>query len=519
MSTFSILMRFLGSVRLAVPLLGAIAVILIWATTYEAQVGSETVQQVVYKSPWFGALMALLALNLTVSTLWRYPWRGARKVGFALTHLGLIILIAGSAAVIHLGLEGMLWVRTDAPPNSIIRLEGARLDVAQAGEEPQQATLTLRTDHRVTPRQVGVFTLLDYTDHAAQTVDFKAHGPISNPAVQLRLTSRRMGQGVERWLAASPFGYQQQQVGPAQLELVQAPDAKALKSALQAPKPQSNPALGTITLATAQSETRLVLHQKSGQTLRLGPITARVTGFWPDFRLDEQHQPFSASDQLLNPAVQLDVSDGKNRDRWFLFGQAEPLRTVITGTGLPVTLSYAPPAVPAANFFRVIAGPDHQWFYAAQSKNKGFQSGSLAVGQTVQPGWADFEVTLTQALTQAQIQRQVQPVANPDISGEPALLVQTPDGTQQWLPWNQPTAIATPGGDYFAAFGPRLMTLPFTVALDDFIVERNEGSDSVAMWTSQIQIQGPPDAEPLQRNVWMNHPTWYQGWSKDSGGT
>jgi hypothetical protein len=88
--------RFLGSIKLAVPLLSLIVGILIWATFYESQVGSAVVSRMIYKSSWFGALMFLLALNLSVSALGRYPWRGARKIGFALTHFGLIVLIAGS---------------------------------------------------------------------------------------------------------------------------------------------------------------------------------------------------------------------------------------------------------------------------------------------------------------------------------------------------------------------------------------------------------------------------------------
>ncbi|MEO0686688.1 MAG: cytochrome C biogenesis protein, partial [Cyanobacteria bacterium J06649_11] len=109
-------LQFIGSIRLAVPLLAVIGSILIGATFYEAEVGSSVVQQEIYKSSWFGGLMFLLAVNLSVSTLLRYPWRGARKVGFAIAHWGLVVIIAGSAAVIHLSVEGMLLARTDGGP-------------------------------------------------------------------------------------------------------------------------------------------------------------------------------------------------------------------------------------------------------------------------------------------------------------------------------------------------------------------------------------------------------------------
>ena len=67
----SAIIRFVGSIKLAVPLLVVIGSILIGATFYESEVGSSVVQQEIYKSPWFGALMFLLAVNLSISTLMR----------------------------------------------------------------------------------------------------------------------------------------------------------------------------------------------------------------------------------------------------------------------------------------------------------------------------------------------------------------------------------------------------------------------------------------------------------------
>ena len=57
-----------------------------------------------------------------------------------------------------------------------------------------------------------------------------------------------------------------------------------------------------------------------------------------------------------------------------------------------------------------------------------------------------------------------------------------------------------------------MFQIPFGVKLEDFIVDRNEGSESVAMWTSKIQIEDEANNNIEQRRVWMNHPTWYKGW-------
>ena len=69
-----------------------------------------------------------------------------------------------------------------------------------------------------------------------------------------------------------------------------------------------------------------------------------------------------------------------------------------------------------------------------------------------------------------------------------------------------------PEGSFFAAFSPKLLQLPFYVKLNDFIVERNEGSESVAMWTSKVTLFDADTDTAVDRSVWMNHPTWFRGW-------
>ena len=57
------------------------AVVLAAATFLESAKGREYVQWHVYKSPWFMALLGLLALNILAATIVRFPWRrGHRRV-------------------------------------------------------------------------------------------------------------------------------------------------------------------------------------------------------------------------------------------------------------------------------------------------------------------------------------------------------------------------------------------------------------------------------------------------------
>ncbi len=165
--------------------MAAIALILIGATFYESSVGSATVQREIYKSAWFGGLMFLLAVNLGVSTLSRYPWRGARKVGFAITHCGLIIIIAGSAAVIHLSTEGMLLVRTDSGPGNQIRVEGDLLEVVSPDQKRQQTDIFVKPDGSVYPAQFAGLSMLGYSDSAIKTVSFVEGDSDKDPAAKI----------------------------------------------------------------------------------------------------------------------------------------------------------------------------------------------------------------------------------------------------------------------------------------------------------------------------------------------
>ncbi len=506
--------QFLGSIRLAVPLLVLIGSILIGATFYEAEVGSSVVQQEIYKSPWFGALMFLLAANLSVSTLLRYPWRGARKIGFAIAHWGLVVIIAGSAAVIHLSVEGMLLARTDSGPVNTLRVEGDLLEVAAPGQEPQQASLFIKDDGTVVPNRVGDLSLLGYTNHAIKTVQFVDGAAVDNPAVRLSLSSQRMGQTLERWLAVAPTSYDRMDIGPAELQIVKVNNDQALQEALRQPAQGGQGAVwGTLQLPGMVKS--IDVKANLNKEVRLDDVTLAVRGFWPDFRLDGNGQPETATQQLRNPAVQLELSMGDVVERWFIFGNPEfsPIRTQVSGeTPLDIDVRYSISAnVQADAFFKVVVDDVGQLYYAAKS-SKGFKSGPLAMGKPVTPGWADFEITLEEYVPRARVERHVMPLPEGAEGGEPALQVATANGVTAWVPWGEPTTVDAGDTGWYVAFSPKLMRLPFALKLNDFIVERNEGSESVAMWTSLVTLMDPATGDLSERRVWMNHPTWFRGW-------
>jgi len=398
-------MRFLGSIKLAVPLLSTIIGILIWATFYESEVGTATVQQEIYKSPWFGALMFMLALNLGMSAFSRFPWRGARKIGFALTHIGLIVIIAGSAAVIHLGVEGMLLVRTDGDTNNRVRIEGDTLDVMTSEGEINQANIFIKDDGTVSPKYVGGLELESYSENTVRNIDFVSGAKVANPAVQLSLKSDRMGQTVTRSLAIAPKGYDTMKIGPAELAIVEAANAKSLKQLLAAPPATKQPLWGELTVNYDNQSRAIDLKQESESTVKIKDLKVKIIEFFPDFRLDQNNRPVSASEELNNPGVLLELSNQETVERWFVFGnpKIDPIHATVSGTkieNLQLAYQINPPQI--TDFFKVIVGENKQLYYAAKS-SQGFKSGKYAVGEAITPGWADFKITLKKFVPDAKV--------------------------------------------------------------------------------------------------------------------
>jgi hypothetical protein len=101
--------KFISSVRLAVPLMLAFMAIIAAGTVIESRYGAPYAKLAVYGSSWFFALLSLLAGNVFLSTLSRYPW-GRQHIGFVITHVGLLTLFFGAFATSRWGIDGILRI-------------------------------------------------------------------------------------------------------------------------------------------------------------------------------------------------------------------------------------------------------------------------------------------------------------------------------------------------------------------------------------------------------------------------
>jgi hypothetical protein len=101
------LLAVVASLRLAVLLIAVYAGVLAWATRVESQYGAAAAHFGIYDAGWFTAINVLLALNVLAAVLIRFPWRW-RQSGFLVTHLGILVLLAGCLATRQFGIEAQL---------------------------------------------------------------------------------------------------------------------------------------------------------------------------------------------------------------------------------------------------------------------------------------------------------------------------------------------------------------------------------------------------------------------------
>ena len=95
------------SLKLAVFTLTSIAVLTAIGTFVESRYNQEMANKLIYHSLWMMTVMLLLAINLTMVLIDRWPWK-KRQTGFVLAHIGILTLMLGSFFTKYFGLDGSL---------------------------------------------------------------------------------------------------------------------------------------------------------------------------------------------------------------------------------------------------------------------------------------------------------------------------------------------------------------------------------------------------------------------------
>lgn len=98
--------RQLASLKLTVVLLVFFVLVLAAGTLVESRLGTQAARAIYY-APWFLGLQILFGVNLVCAMIERWPWR-TERIGFALTHAALLLILIGALATALFKQEGQL---------------------------------------------------------------------------------------------------------------------------------------------------------------------------------------------------------------------------------------------------------------------------------------------------------------------------------------------------------------------------------------------------------------------------
>ena len=507
--------HWLGSLQLALVLLGTIAIACAVATFAESNFNTKIAQTYIYKAPWFQLWLAVLCVNLFSVTLTRWPWQ-KKHIGFVVTHYGIITLLIGAIVGMQTGFEGNVTLRKDAPPvgrvttsRSIIQLESpadSALYLMQFDAEASPPSSRRPRKFPVPGTNLNVVAD-DFSPNLVREQTFvSSEAPDAAPSALLRLSSTMAGQTLDlpfALMGGQPadkdfFGLARIVFRPALAE-ASSPTTQETQVvfANYAPIVQAQGTPSGVTVRLSQDGDKLTILSPDGagatylrreimdQPVTEGGSLVIVEKYWPDFVM-ENGKPTTKSDSPNNPAVLLRVSKLEGAEK------SKP------------SLEFAP--------------ADDGIAYQLRRGPRVLSTGRAKPGDSFALGWADWQAELVQFLPKAELVNEIKPgpplpKGEQGIPGFRAHLESdtAARGPDRWVESGEVTALTDGAHVVRIGYGLETKPLPFSLRLVNFEVPRDEGTDTPANFLATIEFRDSATGATKTGVAKMNHPASFPG--------
>jgi hypothetical protein len=494
---------FLGSVRLAVPVLAFVAVAMAWGTYLESTQSSKVSRAVVYGSWWFIGLMALVCVSLVFAVITRYPWK-RKHVGFITVHAGLIVLIVGGFSSMFGRVEGHLSLEEGSV--------GEAIEVDEDVFELVEFNAGNSTPVGVVPAPAGPATLniggmnLTVAEVWNNTIqeEFVANdNPRPFRAIEIAADA---GATQSDWIGQADAAATPAIVHGLQVRVL--PDGTDWQPPAAPEKSESGFAflVGTQRFPLAEEGKEAFPGWTIKSLRRFKQATVTSAGIAE-----------SATPGEDNPAVDVTITDGKGtteRHTAFVKFPDMIMSKRIEGSADSGAKFRASGSTSSAESL-VVFGP-------AADPRFGYVPADAAgrVLETPKSFPAAFDlggrrITILNHFTNARPSSRF--LKGPEAKERrPAVVLRTTDGAATVVvPWKEPTPIPASAGsggrNILARYGPRMVPLPFTVRLKDFRKRDYPGTEMAMAYESDVLITRPGEAD-LEYNIYMNNPYKHAPW-------
>lgn len=473
---------FLGSYPLAIALIAVLAVVLCMATFYESAHTTAAALAKFYHTPWFAALLLLIGVNITVSALRRWPWQ-QRHIGFLITHLAIDVLLLGAILTVFSGVEGTMTL-VEGQKSNQIALDRTVITVDDTAPQPVRVGASIALGDGSTLR------VEDLLESARPAVEVMNDGDAPNPAIHFTVGNGKAN--TEGWLVARDVDLASQSLGPLQVRFSEVESVP------------SDDARGRLILTFGKRHIDVPMPPTGQLTPVEGtPWSVRVVGTYARAALDG-NQLVERSGGGPNPAAVVELANGVKTERHVSFANFPEFPSYRQPGGAPsgAVVRYEAGQGPAAK------GPSVSFYQ--------LPDGSLHVsvsGQThkVEPGkkidtpWMGMQVTVDQVADRARLTT----VWKSAPEGSPAVKVAVGDDSA-WIGFDGRAAFQ----NHTISFGPDKMTLGVTLALEQFELKTNPGTNAPASYASLVDVT--EGDKTFKHRISMNEPlacagfTFYQ---------
>lgn len=209
---------------------------------------------------------------------------------------------------------------------------------------------------------------------------------------------------------------------------------------------------------------------------------------------------------------------GQTVEQWLLAGDRDHSRIDLGLITVDLVPSGAePPATGADNRAIIHVQDDRSLELSLQTGAQLLARAALAPGEPLATGWNDWTLEAVQVLPSAAPGFRFDPLPAGEIAppGQPLLdgiLVRATRGEQmleQWVGAGWRVSLPTGSFPIDVSYGWEVHRLPFGLVLEDFTVERNEGTDEPASFRSDLAMVLPDGIIDATGSCSMNQPANY----------
>ena len=542
MGLWRTLLRSVGSLRLAVVLMALLLCALIAGTLCESARGTAAAQAWVYHAPWFMGLLGLLAANVLAAMLVRVPFR-RDQTGFVITHVGILVTLAGSLVTYRWGERG--WLNLAEGGSSSQMVTSRQVISVESGGSLHQIPLKLNPSHpgRGLPRRLATvsgieFTAQRYLPNSRWQGGYRPASPPAPPAVSLVLSHQ--GVEVTRWLSTASESSRVVQVGgiPVSLNVADTP-GEAGHVAVADPAADAEPTSGrdgtsTSIPAALPGKGRLIIELDGAswtvnvtigadEPVSLGDtgLAVRTVNYLPHAVVGPGGSVVNQSDRPVNPMVVYEIICPAGTERRMAFARF-PQFSDMHGKRrkypeLSVRLE-APTESEQPTKLDLVLGPGADMRFVLRLADRPAVHGPVVVGEPLAADVLGFDLRVQQILPHARAMDEPQALPfdpKRDTEGaSPSLqvLLRRDDAEQSvWLPFGRGRTLELDDGvSLELTFGQQRRALPFRVQLEEFAIDHYPGTQRPAMFRSRVVLTDAQRGVEVRKAIEMNDPLGYR---------